>query len=99
MSRRASLSLLAVFCVLFATIGNGLAQVVLKPKGQSGSVLRTRSIDANVIIQKQIATTNLTLTFQNTVAQRIEAHFIYAVAPGTVVTHFAYWYGKEKVIA
>src|SRR5258708_3793275 len=99
MSRKTGLAVLAVFCLLNVAVGNSRAQVVLKPKGQSGSVLRTRSIDANVVIEKQIATTNLTLTFQNTVAERIEADFIYAVAPGTVVTHFAHWYGKEKVIA
>lgn len=75
------------------------ARVLLKPRGENAAPLRTKALKADVEIKNGFATTTLTMTFQNEVAQRIEADFIYTVAPDAVVTHFAYWFGDEKVVA
>jgi hypothetical protein len=77
----------------------GTAQVVLKPNGQNAIPLHTKSIQAEVILDHQVASARLTLTFQNTTSDRIEADFIYTLPPDTRVTSFAYWYGQEKVPA
>ena len=56
-------------------------------------------MQADVVIDRQIAATHLTLTFQNETQERIEADFIYTMPTDSLVTSFAYWYGSEKVIA
>src|SRR5438067_1348300 len=82
-----------------ATIVPAHAQVLLKPQGQSGWLLRAKALEANVEIDRQIATTKLLLTFGNEDSDRIEADFIYAMPPGALASSFAYWYGDEKVVA
>ncbi len=90
--------------LMIAVLAAGLASAVcssilLKPNGQSAMPLRTKSISADVEIDRQFATTDLTMVFQNETHNRIEADFMYTLPLGAVVTYFAYWYGKEKVVA
>jgi hypothetical protein len=66
--------------------------------------LRVKSLAADVMMERQFATTQLTFTFQSEVADRevadrVEADFIYTLPPHTVVTACAYWFGNEKVVA
>jgi len=75
------------------------ARVLLKPTGGGSMPLWTRSVKAGVTISGQFASTVLNLTFQNESASQIEADFIYELPAGAVATYFAYWAGKEKVVA
>src|SRR5437016_6149437 len=75
------------------------AQVLIKPKGQNAASLSLKTMAADAVIDRQVATTTLNLIFHNDIAARIEAEFLYTVTPGTIVSHFAYWYGDEKVVA
>jgi hypothetical protein len=90
--------LIGPLLVLLLT-ARGSGQVVLKPKGQDAEKLIVKALKADVEIESQIATTKLEITFQNTLSQRIEADFIYTLPQDTLVTHFAYWYGDERVVA
>lgn len=93
--------LLLLRLCLLACIGatSAQSQVVLKPNGLAAAPLRTKSMEANVAIDGQFASTHLTLTFQNETSERIEADFIYTIPRDSLVTSFAYWYGDEKVVA
>ncbi|HVF10958.1 MAG TPA: VIT domain-containing protein [Abditibacteriaceae bacterium] len=75
------------------------ARVLLKPNGQNAMPLRTKSLQADVIIHGQFATTRLEMIFQNEMRGRREVEFIYTVPPHTVMTYFAYWFGAEKAVA
>ena len=75
------------------------AQILLKPTGGNALPLRTKALDADVTLDRQFATTKLTLLFQNETSDRIEADFIYTLPKDTLVTYFAYWFGEEKVVA
>lgn len=92
---------LALWLIMFFSIcvGRSQAQVVLKPNGRSAVPLRTKSMRADITIDRQVATTHLVLTFQNETSEQVEADFIYTMPPDSLVTSFAYWYGNEKVIA
>ena len=92
--RRFALSVLLFLLVPFAP-----AQILLRAAGSNFQPLRTKSLQAKTVISKGLATTALTLTFENTIERRIEADFIYTVRPATLVTGFAYWFGGEKVVA
>ena len=87
--------------LLFALLCAAPAQsrILLKPKDGAALPLRLKAIEAKIEIEKQFATTVTQMTFQNEVSDRIEADFIYTVPPRSVVTYFAYWYEKEKVVA
>lgn len=103
------LNLFRTFCLLlFGAVLAGAAmllpiplraQVVLKPNGQNAVPLRVKSLSVDTHIDRQFATSKLTLNFQNETGQRIEADFLYTLPPNTLVTGFAYWYGNEKVAA
>lgn len=75
------------------------ATILLKPKGETASALRIKSLDAQVKMQGQFADTKLTYIFQNETSERIEGDFLYTVPQNAVVTYFAYWFGEEKVVA
>lgn len=75
------------------------ATVLLKPNGEDAVPLRTKSLKANVVVDGTLATTGQEIVFQNETSRRIEADFYYTVPNGAVVTYFAYWFGKEKVVA
>ena len=75
------------------------AQGLLKPRGQGTLQLRAKSVQADVAITGQFATTELNLVYQNETYRRVEADFMYALPEDTVVTYFAYWFGEEKVVA
>ena len=89
---------LAVVLVLWS-VGVARANLVLKPRGENALPLRAKELKANVVIEGQFATTQVWWTFQNELAERTEADFLYSAPPGSVVTGFAYWYGDEKVVA
>ena len=92
--RNCTLFLLSVLLSLPAQ-----AQILLKPNGQNAAPLRVKALKADVKITGQFASTQLNYTFQNETSERIEADFIYSVPQHATVTHFAYWYGEEKVVA
>jgi hypothetical protein len=75
------------------------AQVVLKPKGAPSLNLREKSVRADVLIEGGIARTEMEIVYKNEVPHQIEADFIYALPPETLVTYFAYWFKEEKVVA
>lgn len=79
--------------------GTAQSRVWLKPKGSDAMPLRAKALSAEVVIEKQFATTRNVMTFQNETSQRIEADFFYTVPDDSVVTYFAYWYQDEKVVA
>lgn len=91
--------LVLLFVSVLLRIAPAHAQILLKPKGETASALRVKSLDAQVSIQGQFATTTLTYVFQNETSERIETDFFYTVPTNATVTYFAYWYGEEKVIA
>ncbi len=96
-SRRAALLLCAL--ILFTWPACARPQALLKLKGETAASLVAKSLQADVGVQGQFATTRLLLTYLNRAGSRIEAEFHYAAPPGAVVTGFAYWYGDEKVVA
>jgi hypothetical protein len=75
------------------------AQIMLKPIGDSMQPLRQKSIEADVKISGQFASTKITHVFENPLSERVEAEFVYVLPKGATVTSFAYWYGDEKVPA
>ena len=75
------------------------ANVVLKPKGQSGVQLRIKRIEGRVQIRGQFAETTSVMTFANETSRRIEADFLSTLPEGATATYFAYWFGEEKVVA
>ena len=95
----ARLLILTALVSMFLLLRPGVGRILLKPTGENAFELRTKSVAAEVTIDRQFATTNLTLTFQNETGRRIEADFYYTMPPDTLATYFAYWFGKEKVIA
>lgn len=94
-----TLRVLALATVALGGIAIGQTQIVLKPTGEDGVKLRIRALKVDTKIDSQIATTNLTLTFQNPTQGNEEAEFIYALPPDTVVTSFAYYFNDERVPA
>lgn len=88
--------------VLAGLIGGAFpatGKMLLKPTGGNAQPLRVKSLQAAVHIDRQFATTRWEWTFLNATGSRIEADFIYTLPPEAVATYFAYWYGKEKVVA
>ena len=75
------------------------AQILLKPSGGSMEPLHQKSLEAEAKVTGQFAATKMTHIFANPTYARVEAEFIYTIPVGATVTSFAYWYGKEKVIA
>lgn len=75
------------------------ARVLLKPNGSNAMPLRTKAIKTQVEIEGRFASTRSEMTFQNETSHRIEADFLYTVPDNAVVTYFAYYFGKEKVVA
>ncbi len=99
----AKLSRFKVLCSLLLYMvwitAPGQARVLLKAKGQMAAPLRVKTVEADVQIKRQFATSRVLMTFANEASERIEADFIYTVPAHTVVTYFAYWYQDEKVVA
>ncbi|HOS43856.1 MAG TPA: VIT domain-containing protein, partial [Armatimonadota bacterium] len=92
-------------CVLLLAVCQGVllapacGRVLLKPVGQMAVTLRTKSVTARATVEGQVATTALTLVFDNESPRRIEAEFLYELPEEAVPTYFAYWFGEEKVVA
>lgn len=91
-------------CLLVLTTlvvaSSACAQVLLKPTSQNAAPLRTKRLSVNARIEAgRFATTDLAITFQNEVSERVEADFMYTLPFGAVVTDFAYYYENEKVVA
>lgn len=75
------------------------ASAVLTATKGSSRNLQPRAIDISTSIDGAWAQTTVTTVYANANPNDIEADFIYSAPPGSVVTGFAYWYGKEKVVA
>ena len=90
-------------CVFLLTIlANSYAasaNFLLKPNGQNAVPLRRKALHAEVAIRGGVANVSQIMTFANESSERIEADFILAAPKGAVITYFAYWYEKEKVVA
>lgn len=101
MNRNFSLIIWLAFCfaVLTTSLQPANASILLKSGGQNAQRLRAKFVKADVEIERQFAATELTMVFGNETSSRTEADFIYTLPPHTVVTSFAYWFGKEKVQA
>src|SRR5688572_11243423 len=93
--------LVLVLCAFLTSTSTSAlhAQILLKPRGSAALPLRVKAVEARAVIEKQVAQTTLNLTFLNETPSQVEADFFYTVSPGTVVSHFAYWFGEEKVVA
>ncbi|WP_157947495.1 VIT domain-containing protein [Abditibacterium utsteinense] len=75
------------------------ASALLKPTSGVTQALSAKSLDVSARIDGAFARTTLTTIYKNPNSRRIEADFIYSAPKGSVVTGFAYWFGKEKVVA
>ncbi len=85
--------------VLWGGAGEAKASAVLKATKGSSRNLQPRAIDIHTRIDGAWAQTTVKTVYANANPTDIEADFIYSAPPGSVVTGFAYWYGKEKVVA
>src|SRR4028119_629781 len=86
-------------CVFLMCVEASQADFLLKPSGQNAVPLRRKALQVNAVLSGGLASVTQTMTFANESSQRTEADFILSVPDGTVITSFAYWYGKEKVVA
>ncbi len=75
------------------------ANFLLKPNGQNAAPLRRKTLKADVTIRGGVANVSQIMTFANESSERIEADFILTAPKSAVITYFAYWYEKEKVVA
>jgi hypothetical protein len=91
--------MLVLLLVLVACILPAEGKVLLKPTGASAYPLRTKTVAARVVVEGQVAATEMVLLFANESDERIEADFLYELPPHAVPTYFAYWFGEEKVVA
>ncbi len=90
--------LLLLGCLLaYATASH--AGALLKPTKGNTRNLQPRAMDIRAQVDGAFARTTITTLYANANRSNIEADFVYAAPPGAVVTGFAYWYGKEKVVA
>ncbi|BCM94001.1 hypothetical protein IAD21_05896 [Abditibacteriota bacterium] len=90
--------LFLVFC-LFTTAAVSQAGALLKPTKSNTRNLQPRAMDIRAQVDGAFARTTITTVYANANRSSIEADFVYAAPPGAVVTGFAYWFGKEKVVA
>lgn len=99
----------ASFCVFFlalilaAPLPCRAQRFALQPVGNGGAVravpIKLKSINAEVVIRGQFAATTLNLVFHNETRSRMEADFLMKLPPHAIPTSFAYWFGKEKIVA
>lgn len=75
------------------------AGALLKPTLGDTRNLQPRAMDIHAQVDGAFAKTTITTLYANSNPSSIEADFVYAAPPGAVVTGFAYWFGKEKVVA
>lgn len=96
---RVSLVRAASLLGLILAVSSVQAQILLKPAGYEMEPLHQKSLNAEVKITGQFATTKMTHIFANPTRSRVEAEFVYTLPEGATVTSFAYWCGDEKVVA
>ena len=92
----------AMWVLLLAILASDAAanaNFLLKPNGQNAAPLRRKTLKADVEIRGGVASVSQIMTFANESSARIEADFILTAPKGAVITYFAYWYEKEKVVA
>ncbi|BCM94002.1 hypothetical protein IAD21_05897 [Abditibacteriota bacterium] len=75
------------------------ASALLKPTSGVTQALTPKSLQIESNLRGAFAQTMVTTTYANPNSTRIEADFMYSAPKGSVVTGFAYWYGREKVVA
>jgi hypothetical protein len=93
-------SLLLPICGFVAlTAPRASASALLKPTSGVTQALTAKSLSVESHLRGAFARTTVTTVYSNPNNDRIEADFLYSAPKGSVVTGFAYWYGKEKVIA
>lgn len=83
----------AVFC------SNAHASALLKPVSGPTQTLRLRALDVSTQVDGAWAKTTVTALYARKSRQSIEADLLYTAPPNSVVTGFAYWHGREKVVA
>ena len=97
--RGLSLSVVLLIGLMLAVNSTANAQAMLGARNSATQALRMKALDVNVSIRGAFAQTQVQMVFQNELAERTEADFEYVVPDGSVVTHFAYWFKDEKVVA
>ncbi len=91
-------ALLAALALL-GMISPGRAQMVLKPQSGDTAALQLKEYHAEADIEGAFAITKVSATFLNPLDERMEADFLSTLPPHAVATDFAYYYGKERVVA
>ncbi len=95
--RHIRVSLLGLLVLTLASTVS--SQIFLKPSGEKFARLTPKALQTSIVVEKQIAKSHVEYLFSNDSWNRIEAEFVYTVPENAVVTGFAYWYGKERVVA
>ncbi|RYG67871.1 hypothetical protein EON80_12740, partial [bacterium] len=93
------LTSLTLFGFIALTAPRANASALLKPTSGVTQALSAKSLTIESQLRGAFAKTTLTTVYSNPNEQQIEADFLYSAPKGSVVTGFAYWYGKEKVVA
>lgn len=93
------LSVVLMIGLMLAVNSTANAQAMLGARNSATQALRMKALDVNVSIRGAFAQTQVQMVFQNELSERTEADFEYVVPDGSVVTHFAYWFKDEKVVA
>ncbi len=93
------LSAVLLIGLLLAVSSTANAQAMLGARNSATHALRMKSLDVNVSIRGSFAQTQVQMIFQNELSEQTEADFEYVVPDNSVVTHFAYWFKDEKVVA
>ncbi len=92
-----------VFTLTCVTAGlwssSSFASALLRPKGEASDNLEPRSMRIEAQVGAGFSKTVVTTTYSNANQHTVEADFIYAAPPHSVVTGFAYWHGDERVEA
>lgn len=92
-------ALLLLVSMLLLSSQPANAQAMLDARNSATQALRMKSLQANVTIRDAFAQTQVQMVFQNELSAQTEADFEYVVPDGSLVTHFAYWFKDEKVVA
>lgn len=94
-----TLPLLTLCGLVALTAPRANASALLKPTSGVTQALSAKSLSVETHLRGAFARTTVTTVYSNPNNEQIEADFLYSAPKGSVVTGFAYWYGKEKVIA
>ena|GEM_PF-909631 len=83
------------------SLANGFGSLKGRSPGTNAAFvpLWLKAIDANVVINDQIATTHIDETFSNTDASIKEGIFDFTLPEGSIVTQLVLWIGNQRCVA